>query len=67
VNTRADILALRAAGMGWHRIAQHLNDSGVPTPSGRGQWWAASVKHYAHPPAWATWMRNYRTQPEPQP
>lgn len=38
------LLPLRAEGMAYGAIAEHLNTSGVPTPSGSGQWAATSVR-----------------------
>lgn len=38
------IEAMRLAGMTLSAVAATLNSEGVPTPSGQGQWWPASVR-----------------------
>jgi hypothetical protein len=60
--TRARIAELRAQGLGFRAIARKLNDDGVPTPSGRGQWYQHSVKTHLHADAWANYMRGYRAR-----
>lgn len=55
-----DIEAMRAAGYGPAAIARALNARRVPTPSGRGQWWAGTVRQHADPAGWAAYMRLYR-------
>jgi hypothetical protein len=47
---RAEILALRAAGAAFHRIAARLNGRGLKGQNG-GRWYAASVRRVALSPA----------------
>ncbi len=63
IDARATIVQLHARGMGWTRIAHELNASGVPTPSGRGQWYATSAyRHTQGRDGWARYMRAYRSR-----
>jgi hypothetical protein len=55
------IADLRAAGLGWHRVAARLNAAAVPTPSGRGRWNPASAMRHMDPGAHAAYMRRYRS------
>lgn len=57
---RDRMLELRAEGMGLRRIARQLTVEGVPTPSGRGQWWPASVARTIDRDRWNAYMRGYR-------
>lgn len=54
------IPALVKAGYSDRLIAATLNAHGIPTPSGRGQWWPASVQHTRDPGGWAAYMRGYK-------
>lgn len=49
VTARAEISRLRAAGYSAAETARSLNARGVSTPSGRGQWWAATVQYHGYP------------------
>ena len=50
-STKEHILALRTGGMAWQGIADELNSTGVPTPSGRGKWHQTNAKrHIAEAP-----------------
>lgn len=63
VDARATIVRLHARGLGWTRIAQELNATGIPTPSGRGQWHATSAyRHTQGRDGWARYMRAYRSR-----
>ena len=44
--TRRLIDMLRRQGMTWQAIAEKLNEDGVPTPSGRGNWYKMSVRRH---------------------
>lgn len=57
---RRIIEAMRAQGHGSHVIARTLNERGVPTGSGVGQWWPATVQRVSDPAGWAAYMRRYR-------
>jgi len=59
---RAEIHTLRAQDYGWRTIAARFNATGVPTPSGRGRWYGASVIQVADPNAHAAKMRRYRAR-----
>ena len=48
-STRELILGLQREGHGLRSVAAQLNARGIPTPSGRGQWWAATVRQYLDP------------------
>lgn len=62
-DARATIAQLRASGDGWTKIARELNASGVPTPSGTGQWYPTSVyRHTTGRAGWNQYMRNYRSK-----
>jgi hypothetical protein len=62
LDARAEIVRLRAAGYGPTVIARTLNVRGVPTPTGRGQWWPETVKRHVEPgrSKWNASMRRYR-------
>ena len=63
VYARAEIVRMRAQGYGTTAIARSLNARGYPTPSGRGQWWADTVRRHADPIAraqWANYVHDYR-------
>ena len=62
VDAAAEIAKLRASGTGWPTVARRLNQLGVPTPSGRGRWHAATAQRYADPNRWAAYMRGYRAR-----
>jgi hypothetical protein len=62
IEARAEIARLRAAGYGATPIARSLNARGIPTPSGRGQWWPATVLRHADPGPWTAYIRRYRAQ-----
>lgn len=49
ITARAEISRLRAAGYSAADTARSLNARGIPTPSGRGQWWAATVQYHGYP------------------
>jgi hypothetical protein len=57
-----EIGRLRGQGLGWTAVARSLNARGIPTPSGRGQWWPSSAMRHTSPhrDAWAAYMRAYR-------
>ena len=59
-DARTVIAELADAGHTSTSIAAALNARGVPTPSGRGRWWASTVEHYRNPSAWAEYVRRYR-------
>lgn len=58
VDARAEIVRLRAEGYGYTAVARSLNARGVSTPTGRGQWWPASVLRHVDPAPWADYMRT---------
>jgi hypothetical protein len=60
VEARAEIGRMLAAGYGHTTIARSLNARAVPTPTGRGQWWPASVRRHVEPGPWADYVRRYR-------
>jgi hypothetical protein len=63
IRADAEIGRLRAAGYGTTAIARSLNSRGIPTPSGRGQWWPDTVRRHADPIArarWAHYVAGYR-------
>jgi hypothetical protein len=60
VDTRALIRRLRAEGHGFGSVAAQLNSRQIPTPSGRGQWWAATVRQYLDPAAHAAAVAERR-------
>jgi len=60
IEARAEIARLLAAGYGHTSIAHSLNARAVPTPTGRGQWWPASVRRHVEPGPWAAYVRRYR-------
>jgi hypothetical protein len=62
LTARAEIQRMRAAGYGRTEIARTLNIRGVPTPSGRGQWWADTVRRFVEPQPWSEYMRDYRAR-----
>jgi hypothetical protein len=62
VTARPEIVRLRAQGYGHTEIARHLNSLGVPTPSGRGQWWPDTVRRHVDPGPWRDYIRHYRRQ-----
>lgn len=49
LDARAEIARLRAAGLTAADTARSLNRRGIPTPSGRGQWWPATVQYHGYP------------------
>ena len=59
---RPRIVALRAAGYSWQRVAARLNVDAVSTPTGRGRWYPASAYRHANPVAHAAYMRDYRAR-----
>jgi len=61
-DARPRIVALRAAGYSWQRIASRLNTDAVSTPSGHGRWHPASVYQHADPVGHAAYMRDYRAR-----
>lgn len=60
VDARAEIARLTAAGYGPVTIARALNERGVSTPSGRGQWHHATVIRHVDPGPWRDYVRAYR-------
>lgn len=63
IDARATIYGLHADGVGWTEIARRLNAGGVPTPSGRGQWYPTSVyRHTAGRLGWNQYMRAHRSR-----
>jgi hypothetical protein len=54
---------MRQRGHGFTVIARTLNERGIPTSSGRGQWWPATVRAAITPGYWAGYMRAYRRRP----
>ena len=65
LNARAEIVRLRAAGYGAAETARSLNRRGVPTPTGRGQWWPETVRRHADPMVrqqWARYIADYRAR-----
>jgi hypothetical protein len=62
LEARAEISRLLAAGYGHTSIARSLNARAVPTPTGRGQWWPASVRRHVEPGPWAAYVRRYRAR-----
>jgi hypothetical protein len=60
IHARAEIIRLKAEGLGPAAIAARLNAGQVPTPSGRGQWWPDSVRRHVDPGPWADYIRRYR-------
>lgn len=63
MNADADVARMVAAGYSWHQIAQSLNARGVPTMSGRGEWWASTVRRHfddRYRADWAGYVRRYR-------
>jgi hypothetical protein len=60
IEARAEIVRLRAGGLGATAIAQSLNRRAVPTPTGRGRWWPETVKRHVDPGPWRDYMRRYR-------
>lgn len=59
---RAEITRLQREGVSLNGIARSLNGRGIPTPSGRGQWWPDSVKRHVDPGPWADYIRRYRAR-----
>lgn len=49
-HVRATIRRMRADGLSWARIADALNDEGVPTLRGGRQWWHSSARAAAGVP-----------------
>lgn len=49
LTAQAEISRLRAQGYTAADIARSLNAGGVPTPSGRGRWWPATVQYHGFP------------------
>jgi hypothetical protein len=49
-------------GYGYIAIARSLNARGVPTPTGRGQWWPSSARRHVDRMGWADYMRRYRAR-----
>lgn len=49
ITAAAEIARMRAAGYGPTVTARSLNARGIPTPSGRGRWWAATVQYHGYP------------------
>ena len=64
IAARPEIVRLRAAGYGHTEIARTLNRAGVPTPSGRGQWWPDTVRRHVDPGPWRDDIRRYRARPK---
>jgi len=65
VNARAEIVRLRASGLGPSEVARSLNRRGVPTPTGRGRWWPETVKRHAdpvHAARWRLYIADYRAR-----
>jgi hypothetical protein len=63
LDASGEIARLRAEGMGTTEIARSLNARGVPTASGRGMWWPATVRRHSYQrEAWAAYMRSYRAR-----
>jgi hypothetical protein len=63
VDPDVEIARMSADGYGPTAIALSLNARGVPTPSGRGQWWPATVYRHGNPQAraaWAGYVRSYK-------
>ena len=60
IEARAEIARLSAEGYGASTIARSLNARGIPTPTGRGQWWPETVRRHHDPQAWAAYIRRYR-------
>lgn len=56
----AELARLAGAGYRPPTIARALNARGVPTVSGRGQWWPSVVRRQLDPGSWAAYMRSYR-------
>lgn len=63
LDARPMIVALTAEGCGSWVIARRLNEAGVSTSSGRGQWHPATVRRFMNPGPWAASMRRYRHRP----
>lgn len=47
INARAEIVRLRAAGLGAAETARSLNRRGIATPTGRGRWHPETVRRHA--------------------
>jgi len=65
VDARAEIVRLRASGLGASEVARSLNRRGVPTPTGRGRWWPETVKRHAdpvHAARWRLYIADYRAR-----
>lgn len=65
VEARAEIVRLRASGLGAAEVARSLNRRGVPTPTGRGRWWPETVKRHADPVEamrWRLYVADYRAR-----
>ena len=65
INAVAEIVRLRAAGYGATAVARSLNSRGVPTPTGRGQWWPETVRRHADPTVrlrWNRYIADYRAR-----
>lgn len=60
IEARAEIVRLKAQGVGHTQIAKSLNTRGVPTPTGRGVWWPDTVKRHVDPVPWRDYIRRYR-------
>jgi hypothetical protein len=60
VNARAEIARLHDDGLGFTAIARSLNARRVPTPSGRGLWWASTCRRHVDPTGWRDYIRSYR-------
>lgn len=60
IEAAAEIQRMLAAGYRHTSIARSLNARAVPTPTGRGQWWPASVRRHVEPGPWAAYVRRYR-------
>ena len=58
--TRRRVAKLRTQGLSWEACARDLNASGIPTPSGRGAWYASTVMRGMDSDKWAAYMRDYR-------
>ena len=57
-----EIVRLVRDGYGYTEIARSLNARGVPTPTGRGQWWPATARRHVDRMGWAAYMRRYRAR-----
>jgi hypothetical protein len=65
IDARAEIVRLRASGLGASEVARSLNRRGISTPTGRGRWHPETVKRHADPleaTRWRLYIADYRAR-----